>query len=52
MCEIDWFHRDCTEDHCYWMVPRCQEYKKRALAIDPDKHMTFEELEERLYEDV
>ena len=42
----DWFHRDCIEDNCYWMIPTplCQESKKEALEIDPNKVMSFREL--------
>ena len=48
---IDWFHRDCTHEHCYWMIPTepCQQSKRHALKIDPDRKMNKEELEKKVY---
>ena len=48
----DWFHRDCTEDHCYWLVPKriCQECKRQALKIDPNREVEAEELSDKLEE--
>lgn len=45
----DWFHRDCSDTHCFWMMPNCREERQKALALDPNRTMTWDELDQQLH---
>lgn len=37
----DWNHRDCTAEHCYWIMPKevCQEQRELAEVEGRDRKL-------------
>lgn len=46
----DTCHRDCSDEHCFWMMPTdiCQLASQRARALDPGRIMNECELSDTI----
>lgn len=49
---VDYFHRDCPETECRWMLAPtvCQDTARRARQVDPDRTLSRDRLSTLLRE--